>query len=124
MVCHSIQKTVITAPVGHFTKMAKVTLIHPQRRVEVSGRALVQKSDLFGDDLTFLNSPYTLKSRVSLAPFRDFVATLEGKPVTITNENLSGLSRLCDEFRFRGLAIRLCDELNATVGRGISNSAG
>jgi hypothetical protein len=84
--------------------MAKVTLIHPQQRVEVSGRTLVQKIDLFADDLTLLNSPYTLKSRVSLGAFEDFVAALEDEAVTITNDNMSGLSRRGDEFRFRDLA--------------------
>jgi hypothetical protein len=79
MVCHSIQKTVVTSPVSHFTKMAKVMVIHPQQRVEVSGRTLVQKSDLFADDLTLLNSPYTLKSRVLLGAFQDSVAVLEAK---------------------------------------------
>jgi hypothetical protein len=91
----------------HFSAMAKVTLIHPQQRVDVSGRTLVQQSDLFADDLTLTNSPYTLKSQVSLTVFRDFVAALEGQTVTITNDNFSGLSQLCDEFRFRALAARL-----------------
>jgi hypothetical protein len=101
------RKNVVTSPVGHFTKMAKVTLIHPQQRVEVSGRALVHKSDLFADNLTLLNSPYTVQSPVPLRVFQDFVAALEDEAVPITNDNLSGLSRLCDEFRFRGLGTRL-----------------
>jgi hypothetical protein len=87
--------------------MAKVTLIHPQDCVEVSGRTLVRKSDLFADNLRLTDSPYTLKSQVSLADFREFVAALEGKTVTITNDNLCGLSRLCDEFRFQEFMTQL-----------------
>jgi hypothetical protein len=112
----------VTSPVSHFSNMARVTLIHPQQRVEVSGRALVQKSDLFADDLTLVNSSYTVQSRVSLGAFQDFVAALEDKPVTITNDNLSGLSRLCDEFRFRDLGTRLSQfrpqETRTISGRG------
>jgi hypothetical protein len=90
-----------------FSKMAKVTLIHPQQRVGVSHQLLVRKSDLFAGDLTLTNSPYTLKSRVSLADFQEFVAALEGKPVTIKNDNFRGLSQLCQEFRFEDLATQL-----------------
>jgi hypothetical protein len=107
MVCYSIQKLEVTSQVGHFTNMAKVMLIHSQRHAEVSGRIFVQKSDMFADDLILLNYPYTLKSRVLLEAFQDFVAALEDKAVTITVYNLSGLSRLCDEFRFSGLATEL-----------------
>jgi hypothetical protein len=97
------QKKVIISLVGHFSKMAKVKLIHPQQRVEISGRILVQKSDLFTDNLAFITFPYTLKSQVSIVSFQDFVAAVDDKAVTIKNNNFSGLSRLCDEFRFRDL---------------------
>jgi hypothetical protein len=93
--------------VGHLSKMAKVALIHPQQRIEVSGRTLVQKSDLFAEDLTLGASPYTLKTQVSLADFQEFVAALEGKTVTIKNDNFRGLSQLCQEFGFQDLATQL-----------------
>jgi predicted nucleic acid-binding Zn-ribbon protein len=35
------------------------------------------------------------------------VTELEGKQVTIKNDNFSGLSRLCDKFRFRDFAAQL-----------------
>jgi hypothetical protein len=97
----------VTSLVGHFPEMAKVTLIHLQQCVEVSGRTLVQKSDLFANDLTLVSSPYALKSQVSLAHFREFMEALEGTEVTITNENFGGLSQLCQEFGFQAFVTRL-----------------
>jgi hypothetical protein len=47
--------------------MATVTLIHPREHVHVLGRVLVQKSDLFAENLPLTASPYTLKLQVSLA---------------------------------------------------------
>jgi hypothetical protein len=89
--------------------MAKVTLIHPQERVELLFRVLVRNSNLFADDPTLGASPYTLKSQVSLADFREFVAALKGQPVTITNGNFRGLSQLCEEFGSQDLAIQLSE---------------
>jgi hypothetical protein len=89
--------------------MAMVTLIHPQERVEVSGRTLFQKSDLFAANVALGASPYTLKSEVSLADFRDFVALLKGQPVTITNGNFRGLSQLCQEFGFQDLGTQFSE---------------
>jgi hypothetical protein len=45
-----------------------------------------------------------LRSQVSLADFGEFVSALEGNPVKITNDNIKGLSELCDEFGFVDLA--------------------
>jgi uncharacterized coiled-coil protein SlyX len=87
--------------------MAIVALIHPQERVEVLSRLLVRKSDLFADNPTLAGSPYTLKSEVSLSDFREFVAALEGRRVTITNTNFDGLSRLCQEFSFQDFGTQL-----------------
>jgi hypothetical protein len=87
--------------------MAVVTLVHPQARVEVSSRLLVRKSDLFADDPTLANSPYTLKSRVSLVVFWEFMSALEGTEVAIKNDNFGGLSQLSKEFGFQDLATRL-----------------
>jgi archaellum component FlaC len=87
--------------------MAIVTLIHPQERVEVSSRLLVRKSDLFADDPTLANSPYSLKSQASPSDFREFIAVLEGTAVKVTNNNVKGLSQLCEEFRFRDFAAQL-----------------
>jgi hypothetical protein len=67
----------------------------------------IRRKFLTSDTFRLPDSPYTLKSQVSLADFREFVAALEGETVTIKNDNLRGLSRLCDVLRFRDLATQL-----------------
>jgi hypothetical protein len=48
-------------------------------------------------------------SSVSVADFRQFVSAMDGGAVAIMNENISGLSLLCDEFGFAGLAAELLE---------------
>jgi hypothetical protein len=102
--CDFIQKNLVVSLVGHFPEMAMVTLIRPQKRLKVSGRILISQSNLFAGNLTLGASPCALKSQVSLADFREFVAALRGQPVAITNGNFRGLSQLCEEFGLRDLA--------------------
>jgi hypothetical protein len=97
----------MTSLIGPFPEMANGTLIHSQARVEVSYQLLVQKSDLFADDPTLGPCPYTLRTEILLADFREFVATLKGQPVTIKKDPFGGLSRFSDEFGFRDLMTRL-----------------
>jgi hypothetical protein len=85
----------------------KVSLVHPQQRFDVLGELLVQKCDLFRDDPTLTVSPYTLTSQVSVSDFRTFVTALEGASVSITKDNLGGLTQLCKEFHFGDLEERL-----------------
>jgi hypothetical protein len=87
--------------------MAKVTLTHPQQTLQVLEKLLVQKCGLFMEDAVLLASPYTVKSKVSLSAFQALVSALEGASVPITNENMGGLPRLCEEFHFGELAQRL-----------------
>jgi archaellum component FlaC len=70
---------------------------------------LVQKSDLFADNLPLTVSPYNVTSQVLLSDFQEFISALEGASVRITNKNFGGLSLLCDEFRFRDLARQLSE---------------
>jgi hypothetical protein len=44
-----------------------------------------------------------------VADFRQFVSALEGEAVAITRKNIGGLSLLCDEFGFEGLATPLSE---------------
>jgi hypothetical protein len=88
--------------------MAKaVTLVHPNATLQVPGKLLVTKSDLFGDDPGLAAVPYHLQSRVSVRDFQEFVSALKGTKVTVTNNNFKGLSQLCEEFRFRDLSAEL-----------------
>jgi hypothetical protein len=84
-----------------------ITLVHPNESVRISGRLLVQKGNLFADNLALGASPYTLQSPVSLDDFRTFVSPLEGDTVVIRNEDFRGLSQLCEEFRFGDLVAQL-----------------
>jgi hypothetical protein len=67
--------------------MVKVTLIHPGGAFHVSYQMLVQKSQLFADDLTLTSSPYNVSSQVSVSNFREFVSALEGDAVRIKNND-------------------------------------
>jgi hypothetical protein len=44
---------------------------------------------------------------VTLSDIRTFVTALEGASVSITKDNIGGLTRLCEEFRFGTLSARL-----------------
>jgi hypothetical protein len=44
---------------------------------------------------------------VTLSDFRTFVTALEGASVSITTDNIGGLTRLCEEFQFGALSERL-----------------
>jgi hypothetical protein len=88
--------------------MAKaVTLVHPNARLQVPGKLLVNKCDLFGDDPGLAALPYHLKSQVSVSEFREFVSALEGTTVKVRNNNFRGLLQLSEEFCFRDLAAQL-----------------
>jgi hypothetical protein len=90
---------------GHSSEVAKtVALVHPHETIQVLGKLLVQQCDLFKEDPMLVASPYNLRSDVSLRDIREFVSALEGHALLINNDNFKGLSRLCDEFRFRDLA--------------------
>jgi hypothetical protein len=105
--------------------MAKVALVHPLQTFQVSGRTLIEKSDTFADNLSLTSFSYALKSHVSLMVFREFVSALGGRFVTITNDNFRGLSELCDEFRFRELAVALAqfrDSDNFKEGETVKDS--
>jgi hypothetical protein len=84
-----------------------VTLVQCDATLQVPARLLISNGDLFADDLALAALPYNPKSRVSVSDFREFVSTLEGTTVKMTNSNVNGLSQLCEEFHFRDLAGRL-----------------
>jgi hypothetical protein len=64
---------------GRPFEMAKaVTLVHPNARLHIPAKLLVNKCDLFSDDPGLAAVPYPLKSRVSLSDFQEFVSALEG----------------------------------------------
>jgi hypothetical protein len=94
--------------------MAKtVALIHPHETFQILPTLMLQKCDLFMNDLMLIASPYNVKSQVSLSECREFVSALKGDTLTINNDNFKGLSRLCDEFGFRDLVRQLSEFRNS-----------
>jgi hypothetical protein len=89
--------------------MSTIALIHQNQRQEVTGVQLLNKCSLFNTNLALLAGPYTVHSTVTPEIFREFVASLEDKPVQITNANFSGLCCLSDEFGDIVLAAKLAD---------------
>jgi hypothetical protein len=88
--------------------MSKVlALVHPDATLQVPAKLLITKCDLFVDNPRLALFPYRLKSQVSVNDFRKFVSALKGTTVKVTKNNFKGLSQLCEEFHFRGLAAQL-----------------
>jgi hypothetical protein len=87
--------------------MARTFLVHPDERCAISSNLIVSKCDLFKRDPTLTLKPYSIKSRVAVSVFRDFISALKGELVPITNENLSGLLDLSREFGFQDLTVHV-----------------
>jgi prefoldin subunit 5 len=83
-----------------------VDLVHPEETRRVSGRVLLNTCTLFEKNLSLLNGPYHIQSRVPLDVFRCFIDALEGNAVSATTTNIQGLSLLSSEFGFDGLSLR------------------
>jgi hypothetical protein len=82
------------------------TLIHSDQTFQISDEPLVSQCELFNDP-ALLAAPYTVRSSVPLAIFREFLAALNEETFELTYENVGGLSLLCDEFGFRAFSARL-----------------
>jgi hypothetical protein len=89
--------------------MASVTLVHPESRVTVPVRLAINKCSLFENTPALTASPYRVQSPVSLSIFQEFISSLEGKAITITTANFTGLQLLCDEFGFSEIAAKLSE---------------
>jgi hypothetical protein len=88
--------------------MAKtVILVHPDETIQIPLQILINNCDLFPDNPARVDSPYTLKSQVSLTDFREFVSALKDSAVIIKKDNFRGLSQLCEEFGFGDLSSQL-----------------
>jgi uncharacterized coiled-coil protein SlyX len=87
--------------------MSSVTLILGRATFSVGRRLLVGNCDLFGNNPLLTTSPYSVKSPVPLDVFREFIEAIEDKAVDVTNQNVSGLSQLCNEFGFQRLLSKI-----------------
>jgi uncharacterized coiled-coil protein SlyX len=82
--------------------MATVTLVLGETTFPVAIQVLARACDLFAGQRP--RSPYRVQSDAPADVFRSFLAAVSGNNIQITNESASALSRLCEEFGFRGLA--------------------
>jgi hypothetical protein len=87
--------------------MSLLSLVHPEQTLTVPLPQATTKCTVFQKNPTLLEAPYSLRSKVPLTLFRQFVSALEGNAIEITSANFSGLSRLCEEFGFEGLRAKL-----------------
>jgi hypothetical protein len=78
--------------------MALVTLLHPEGTFTIPILQAISKCRLFEKDTTLLVSPYRVQSLISLSIFREFISTLEGKAIKITDTNYTELKRSIQNF--------------------------
>jgi uncharacterized small protein (DUF1192 family) len=89
--------------------MVSVILIHPEETFTIPALQLMIKCSFFQNTPTLLVSPYRVQSSVSLSIFREFISTLKGNVINITDTNFTELDRLCEEFGFSELATKLSE---------------
>jgi hypothetical protein len=92
--------------------MATVTLLLGDAAFPVGSLGLRQICDLFATGS--VPSPSHVQSKAPLGFFRLFLEAVSGKDIPITNENVSDLSQLCEEFSFWNLSAKvsaLCESL-------------
>jgi hypothetical protein len=68
---------------------------------------LIKNCSLFENNPALLVSPYQVRSSVPFPISREFISKLEGKTAKITATNLTGLSRLREEFGCSQFATKL-----------------
>jgi hypothetical protein len=59
----------------------------------------------------------SVRSRVGGDVVRLFVSAVEGELIELANENVDGLSALCDEFKFTSLSRRVEEFKNTSISR-------
>jgi hypothetical protein len=87
--------------------MSSVTFVHSEETLTVPVFQAITNCSLFRKNVTLASTPYKVEFPVSLSIFREFVSALEGNVVEITDTNLTGLQRLCEEFGFSEFAAKL-----------------
>jgi uncharacterized coiled-coil protein SlyX len=90
-----------------FSSTATVTLLLGQTSMSVPIAPLFTNCTLFRTNMSLTNSPYRVKSTVTLGVLGLFIDAIEGRSIDITNESVCGLSILSDEFGFLSLSSRI-----------------
>jgi hypothetical protein len=90
---------------------------------------LVKKCQLFSETPSLLSETYQVKASVDRAAFRVFLRSVEGSVFPVTDENVSDLAVLCNEFRFTALAKKVAKyrwmhpEIDAAVRQRLDSIA-
>jgi hypothetical protein len=84
-----------------FEKAKVVTLVQSDAPLHVPASLLVSKCDQFADDPGLAAFPSHWKSQVALSDFQEVLSALDDRTEEMTDNNLKGLSQLCEEFQFR-----------------------
>jgi hypothetical protein len=92
--------------------MLTTNLIFNDSVFPVSRRHLMN-CGLFEKNPTLFISPYQVRSSTSPAIFRQFLDSLEGLPVQLTDSTISLMCDLCEEFEFGPLSLQLCRYLRS-----------
>jgi hypothetical protein len=103
-------------------EMSSIILIHPEEKCEVVGLHVINKCNLFRNNLILTTVPYKIRSSVPLSIFLQFVLALNGNTLTITDSNLVGLSLLCEEFGFETLGAQLLEFKQSRKQNGIEDT--
>jgi hypothetical protein len=80
-----------------------------------TARRSLMACGLFERDPALLKAPYVVKSRVPPEVFSAFVDAVHGSEITLTAENVSHFSLLCEEFEFGSLSTRILSFHRSTL---------
>jgi predicted nucleic acid-binding Zn-ribbon protein len=95
--------------------MSQIKLIFDGESFPVDRAAAQQACDVLALDGHI--DHWIVRSRVTADVFRLFVSAVGGEPIELTNENVEGLSTLCDEFEFGNLSRRVERFKNTSIYR-------
>jgi hypothetical protein len=94
-------------PSDRDTFMSAVTLVLQSTKFFVGRSRLVASCDLFAKDAKLAASAYDVRSPVSVDVFRQFLEAIQDRTIEVTDQNISSLVQLCEEFGFRSLSAKL-----------------
>jgi hypothetical protein len=90
-------------------QIPSITLQHGHDEHRVPAVHALTKCSLFRNKPSLVASPYQIRSSVGATSVQQFITALEGDAVSITMENVSDLSLLCEEFGFDDFGAKLCE---------------
>jgi hypothetical protein len=102
-----------------------VTLFHRAEIFTIPIGQATNECNLLQNNPILVVSPYRVQFPVSLSIFWEFLSALEGNAIQITKTNFTELQRLCEEFVFSEITVKLSkfsDQLEDSLIRQIRSS--